>query len=76
MCRRPSTPWAELASASSQLYGCSSVEDDVVRFRTTEGVECSRLVEEIEGPIVPASCGAEPEPQRTFRVQLRGWEAD
>lgn len=45
-------------------------EGSSVRFRTGDGVEHDVLVDEIEGPVVPASCGAEPEPQRTFAVRF------
>jgi len=40
-----------------------SVEDSVITFRTREGGEYTVVVEEIDGPAVPASCGAEPEAQ-------------
>jgi hypothetical protein len=38
-------------------------EGDVVRFRSADGAEHAAVVEEAEGPVVPASCGAAPEPQ-------------
>jgi hypothetical protein len=41
-----------------------------VRIRTADGVEHTVVVEETEGPSVPASCGADPEPQRMFEVRL------
>jgi hypothetical protein len=47
-----------------------AVEPRLVRFCIEDGIEYDMLVEEIQGPVVPASCGAEPEPQRTFRVNL------
>jgi hypothetical protein len=40
--------------------------DDVVTFRDAAGREWQAVVEETAGPAVPASCGAEPEPQRAF----------
>lgn len=40
----------------------------VFRFRTSNGVEYSARVEEVDGPTVPASCGADPEPQKVFRA--------
>jgi hypothetical protein len=41
-----------------------------IRFRTADGVVHAVVVEETEGPRVPASCGADPEPQRAFEVRL------
>ena len=46
-----------------------AVDGPVVRFRTADGGEHAVTVEEARGPSVPASCGTEPEPQRTFRVR-------
>lgn len=43
---------------------------DEVRFRAWDGAEYSATVEEVEGPSVPASCGADPEPQRSFVARL------
>jgi hypothetical protein len=45
-------------------------EDGIVRFRTWDGSEYAVSVEEVAGPSVPASCGAEAEPQRTFVATL------
>ena len=47
-----------------------AADGPVVRFRTADGVEHTVVVEETEGPHVPASCGADPEPQRAFSVRL------
>lgn len=44
--------------------------DGVVRFRVSDGTECEAVVEELAGPPVPASCGAEPEPQRSFEARV------
>jgi hypothetical protein len=41
-----------------------------VRFESSNGVEHRAVVEEVEGPVVPASCGAVPEPQMLRRAQL------
>lgn len=44
-------------------------EDGVVRFRTRDGDELAAAVERVPGPLVPASCGAEPEPQPLLRAR-------
>ncbi len=41
-----------------------------VRFVSGDGNEHRAAVEEVEGPVVPASCGAAPEPQMLRRAQL------
>jgi hypothetical protein len=46
------------------------VAGGTVRFRAWDGAEYSASVEEVEGPSVPASCGAEPEPQRSLVARL------
>ena len=46
------------------------VEGTTVRFRTADGVEHAAVVDEAEGPTVPASCGADPEPQKAFSVRI------
>lgn len=46
------------------------LDDSVVRFQAANGNEYAAVVEEAEGPAVPASCGAPPEPQRTFTARL------
>ena len=47
-----------------------AVEKDTVRFRSWNGVDWAALVEEVEGPAVPASCGDEPAPQRSLRARV------
>lgn len=47
----------------------TAVEGPLVRFRTPGGRELTAAVEEGLGPAVPASCGAEPEPQRRFQAR-------
>ncbi|MBA3374520.1 MAG: hypothetical protein H0U00_01660 [Actinobacteria bacterium] len=46
------------------------VDGSVVRFCGRDGGEYSARVEEIDGPRVPASCGAEPEPQKALVAEL------
>jgi hypothetical protein len=41
-----------------------------VRFRDAEGREHVAVAERRSGPVVPASCGAEPEPQIAFSARL------
>ncbi len=48
----------------------SSVEGPVVRFRDRDGNEHAAAVEETAGPVLPASCGAEPEAQRVLSARL------
>jgi hypothetical protein len=48
----------------------SGLDDAVVRFRAADGNEHAAVVGETDGPVVPASCGAAPEPQRTFTARL------
>jgi hypothetical protein len=63
---------AELAARrASQLAGVDeisleAVEDAVTTFRTWDGREYTVVVREMVGPSVPASCGAESEPQLHF----------
>jgi hypothetical protein len=45
-----------------------AVADSTVTLRTWDGGEWAVVVDELDGPSVPASCGAEPEPQRHFRA--------
>ena len=45
------------------------VEGATVRFRSWDGTGCTAVVEEVAGPRVPASCGADPEVQRAFRAR-------
>ena len=53
--------------ADLQLEG---IEGDVVRLRGRDGCEHDVAVNEIVGPLVPASCGAEPEPQTGFSARI------
>lgn len=45
-------------------------EGGMVRFRDVAGREHVALVEQRSGPVVPASCGAAPEPQVGFSARL------
>jgi len=45
-------------------------DGSVVRFRGRDGVEHAATVKEIDGPLVPASCGAEPERQEALVSRL------
>lgn len=47
-----------------------AVEGPLVRFRTADGREVAAEVDEVDGPAVPASCGAEPEQQRSFTARV------
>jgi hypothetical protein len=46
------------------------VEGERVRFRGPDGKRHTAVVESAVGPVVPASCGAEPEPQRILTARL------
>jgi hypothetical protein len=46
-----------------------AVERSLVRFRAADGRELAAVVEQVPGPVVPASCGVAPEPQRRFRAR-------
>ena len=48
----------------------AGIEGKVVRFRGPDGSEYDVVVEELVGPAVPASCGAEPEPQKGFGARM------
>lgn len=48
----------------------SEVDGPLVRFRAVDGSEHTAAVEEVLGAIVPASCGAEPNPQKAFRARI------
>jgi hypothetical protein len=48
----------------------AGTDGPVVRFRAGDGTEYAAVVEEVEGPTTPASCGADPEPQKVFRADL------
>jgi hypothetical protein len=41
-----------------------------VRFRSWDGREWATVVEEVDGPVVPASCGGQPARQRSFRARV------
>jgi hypothetical protein len=45
-------------------------DGEAVSFTTWNGDRHAAVVEETTGPSVPASCGAEPAPQRAFRARL------
>ena len=45
-------------------------DGETVRFRRPGGQEHAAIVEERVGPSVPASCGAEPEPQMGFSARV------
>ena len=48
----------------------AAVDGPLVRFRDRDGHVYGALVEKTEGPAVPASCGAAPEPQPVYRARL------
>ncbi len=64
--------------AIRQKFGLDVVDDlrllaidgSVVRFRGRNGVEHAATVDEIDGPLVSASCGAEPERQKALVARL------
>jgi hypothetical protein len=60
------------ASGLDGLDDVQLVETDgaTVRFRDSSGREHVALVEQRAGPLVPASCGAAPEPQVEFTARL------
>jgi hypothetical protein len=45
-------------------------DGDTVRFRDASGREHVTVVEQRSGPVVPASCGADPEPQTGFTARI------
>lgn len=45
-------------------------DDEGVRFRGPDGREHVAVVEEHAGPVVPASCGVDPEQQRAFTARV------
>jgi hypothetical protein len=47
-----------------------AVEGQSVRLRGPNGLKYETLVDEITGPTVPASCGADPEPQGGFSARM------
>jgi hypothetical protein len=46
------------------------VDGNTVRFRDVTGREHVAIAERRSGPVVPASCGADPEPQVTFSARV------
>lgn len=60
------------AHAIDRLDGLRAVEvaADRVVFEIATGVRVEAFVEETPGPVLPKSCGAEPEPVSTYRVTL------
>jgi len=48
----------------------AGTDGPLVHFRAQDGTEFVAVVEEIEGPTTPASCGADPEPQKVFRARI------
>jgi hypothetical protein len=46
------------------------VDGDRVHFRGPDGKQHTAVVESALGPVVPASCGAEPEPQRVLTAHV------
>jgi hypothetical protein len=48
----------------------AGVEGSLVRFEACDGTEYRAVVEEIEGPTVPASCGTDPQPQEVFTARV------
>jgi hypothetical protein len=50
--------------------GLVAADDTLVRFRSHDGREHAAVVEGRIGPTVPASCGADPEPQAGFTARV------
>lgn len=48
----------------------TGVEGPLVRFRARNGTEYGAVVEVVEGPTIPASCGADPEPQKVLTARI------
>jgi hypothetical protein len=48
----------------------AGVDGDRVRFRSRDGREHLAAVEQVVGPAVPASCGADPSPQAVFSARI------
>jgi hypothetical protein len=60
---------------SAKLDGVSDlllagIEGPLVRFRASDGGEYGAVVEVVEGPTIPASCGADFEPQKVFTARI------
>jgi hypothetical protein len=75
-CYVPATQAAERAVREMlELDGASDlrltgVEGSQVRFRRWDGAEYAATVEETVGPSVPARCGVESEPQKSFNARI------
>ena len=75
-CYAPRAQAAErVLREAKELEGASdlrlvAVEDGLVRFRGWDGSTYAATVDDVVGPSVPASCGVEPEPQKTFSARL------
>lgn len=48
----------------------AGADGSLVRFRERARIEHAVIVEEVQGPVVPASCGTTAEPQRAFVARL------
>jgi hypothetical protein len=48
----------------------AAVDGSLVRFRDRDGTPYDAAVEQAEGPVVPSSCGAPPEPQKVYRARV------
>ena len=75
-CYEPALQAAEHAVRSSagiervdELWG-AHLEASLARFRGPDGSEHRAVVQEVEGPSLPASCGTEPEPQRRLVARV------
>jgi hypothetical protein len=75
-CYQPAVQAAELAvRVEAVLDGVADLRlvaanGGTVRFLAWDGAEYAAIVDEVFGPSVPASCGADPEPQRAFAARL------
>jgi len=75
-CYEPAVQAAErIVREEAVLEGVSDLRlveagSGVARFESWDGSEYAATVEEVAGPTTPASCGAEPEPQRAFAARL------
>jgi len=75
-CYDPTVQAAELAvRLAAGLEGVADVslegiEDSTVTFRTFGGARYSAAVAHAEGPLVPASCGADPAPQPVLLARV------
>ena len=73
---RPEVQAADIAVR--RAFGLAGLDDlhfvgtdgGTVRFRDARGREHVAIVEQRSGPVVPASCGAEPEPQVAFSARV------